>query len=67
MKSMKIQLGAFALWTALSVAQLQAQTKYIDKNGEIEFEASEELFEPVQAVNSSATAILNAETGAFFG
>lgn len=53
------------LFATISVAQLQAQTKYIDQNGEIEFEASEELFEPVQAINTSATAILNVDTGEF--
>lgn len=63
MKSMKLNLAGLALLTTMSIGQLQAQTKYIDKNGEIEFEASEELFEPVKAVNTSATAILNTETG----
>lgn len=63
MKRMKLPFTGLALLTVLSFAQLQAQTKYIDQNGEIEFEASEELFEPVQAINASATAILNIETG----
>jgi len=40
-----------------------AQGKYIDKNGKIDFEASEELFEPVKASNESVTVILDTETG----
>ncbi|MEO0528082.1 MAG: YceI family protein [Bacteroidota bacterium] len=39
-----------------------AQSKYIDKNGEIVFEASEKLFEEVKAETKSATAILDTET-----
>lgn len=39
-----------------------AQGKYIDKTGNIAFEASEELFEPVKAKNESVTVILNTET-----
>jgi len=41
---------------------LSAQGKYIDKKGEIVFEASEALFEPVKATNESVTVILNTET-----
>ena len=41
---------------------LSAQGKYIDKKGEITFEASEALFEPVKATNESITVILNTET-----
>lgn len=41
---------------------LNAQGKYVDKQGNITFEASEELFEPVKATNTSVTAILNTET-----
>ncbi|GAB5476233.1 MAG: hypothetical protein Mars2KO_43320 [Maribacter sp.] len=59
---MKLKLVS-ALVITMAVVQLQAQTKYIDKNGEIEFEASEELFEPVKATNTTVTAILNADTG----
>lgn len=50
--------GIFFLAATLSIT---AQ-KYIDKKGKIAFEASEELFEPVKATNSSVTAILNTET-----
>lgn len=42
---------------------VSGQGKYIEKKGSIIFEASEELFEPVKATNSSVTAILNTETG----
>lgn len=41
---------------------VQAQGKYIDKNGKITFEASEKLFEEVKAENQSATAILDTDT-----
>ncbi len=47
------------------VYSLQAQTKYIDKSGNIKFEASEKLFEPVEAVNNAVTAVLNADNGEF--
>lgn len=39
-----------------------SQEKYIDRNGTIVFEASEELFEEVKASNTSATAIYNIKT-----
>ncbi len=39
-----------------------SQEKYIDSNGTIVFEASEELFEEVKATNTSATAIYNIKT-----
>lgn len=41
---------------------INAQGKYIDKKGKINFEASEKLFEPVKAKNESVTAIINTET-----
>lgn len=45
-----------------AVGSAQAQDKYIDKNGTLTFEASEELFEPVKATNESVTVILNTAT-----
>ncbi|MFK7832045.1 MAG: YceI family protein [Winogradskyella sp.] len=45
-----------------NLSSVDAQTKYIDKKGNISFEASEELFEPVKAANASVTVILNTET-----
>ncbi|WP_299536763.1 YceI family protein [Ulvibacterium sp.] len=45
-----------------ATASLQAQEKYIDKNGIVIFEASERLFEEVKAANESVTAILSTET-----
>ncbi|WP_035086203.1 YceI family protein [Aquimarina latercula] len=48
---------ALLLITASATAQ-----KYLDKKGKLTFEASEELFEPVKAVNESVTVILNTET-----
>ena len=52
-----------ALFTTIS--SVEAQKKFIDKKGSIKFEASEKLFEPVEATNESTTAILNADTGEF--
>lgn len=49
----------------LFVFSLFAQQKYIDKSGYIKFEASEKLFEPVEANNESVTAVLNADNGEF--
>ncbi len=40
-----------------------AQDKYIDKKGQLVFEASEKAFEEVKAINNSTTVILDAETG----
>jgi len=42
-----------------------SQDKYLDKSGNIEFEASQQTFEPVEAKNESVTAILNVATGEF--
>ncbi|TMU55633.1 YceI family protein [Flagellimonas algicola] len=46
------------LWNYQGVAQDQ----FIDRNGVVIFEASEELFEEVKAINSTATAVYDAET-----
>ena len=46
----------------ITISSVEAQAKYIDKKGELTFEASEELFEPVKATNESVTVILNTET-----
>ncbi|MEO9513578.1 MAG: YceI family protein [Flavobacteriaceae bacterium] len=40
-----------------------AQTKYIDRSGKVQFEASQALFEEVKAINKSVTGILETETG----
>ena len=47
----------------LCSASVVAQSKYVDVNGTIAFEASEELFEPVKAENQSVTMILDTSTG----
>ncbi len=60
---MKLKISILAAIAALSSLHLNAQTKYIDKSGEVIFEASEALFEPVKASNESVTAILVLETG----
>jgi len=39
-----------------------AQDKFIDRNGVVIFEASEELFEEVKAINSTATAVFDSKT-----
>lgn len=61
MKTTKIILTALIMISALQITI--AQSKYLDKNGTIVFEASEEAFEPVKATNESVTVILNTETG----
>ncbi len=43
-------------------ATLSAQSKFIDKNGIIVFEASEELFEEVKAKNESVTVLFDEAT-----
>ena len=57
MKKIRPILLLFAI--AISSIAMNAQEKYIDKSGIINFEASEETFEPVKAKNESVTAILN--------
>jgi len=54
-----LQLFFLAILMVSTTANAQ---KLIDKKGKINFEASEETFEPVKAANTSATAILNTET-----
>ena len=43
-------------------ATISAQSKYIDKNGTIVFEASEKLFEEVKAKNESVTVLFDEAT-----
>lgn len=63
MKSVNIRLSLLILVLVHgAIASLWAQDKYIDKNGIVIFEASEQLFEEVKAANESVTAILNTET-----
>lgn len=62
---MKSKLSGLAMVAIMLTISANAQTKYIDKSGQIGFEASEETFEPVKAVNNSVTAILNLEDGQF--
>ncbi len=56
--SNKILFVALVFLTTTLYAQ-----KYVDKKGNITFEASEKTFEPVKATNASVTAILNTDTG----
>ncbi|GMN09036.1 hypothetical protein MTsPCn9_05080 [Croceitalea sp. MTPC9] len=65
MKTNKILLLVIAFLTNVFVLSLHAQKKYVDKSGYIKFEASEKLFEPVEAVNKSVTAVLNTDSGEF--
>ena len=51
-----------AILVAVSGNYTAYAQKYVDKNGEIVFEASEKLFEEVKAETETATAIFNAET-----
>ncbi len=60
-----IQFALMLLLTCAFTSQLYAQNKYVDRAGYLKFEASEELFEPVEATNESVTAVLNADTGEF--
>ncbi len=52
----------FVLFLIANTAAVSAQ-KYFTKTGFTEFKASVETFEPVEAVNESTSAVLNAETG----
>ncbi len=66
MKKMKyISITAILLFT-LFINSVYAQ-KYIEKKGQIIFEASEKLFEPVKAENNAVTAILDIETNQIAG
>lgn len=63
MKSVNIRLSLLILVLVHgAIASLWSQEKYIDKNGIVIFEASEQLFEEVKATNESVTAILSTET-----
>ncbi|MEL6484427.1 MAG: YceI family protein [Bacteroidota bacterium] len=59
---MKIQNTFFVLALMLAQSFVSAQDKYVDKNGQVTFEASEKLFEEVKATNSSVTAIFDSGT-----
>jgi len=64
MKNRKTFYLSIILLTTAFAFNLNAQ-KYVDKSGSIKFEASEKLFEPVEATNESTTAVLNVATGDF--
>ena len=53
---------ALTLIISLWCCQVFAQDKFVDKNGIVIFEASEELFEEVKAINTTATAVFDAQT-----
>lgn len=57
----KVLSSALPVLAILATFGVQAQDKYIDRNGTIIFEASEALFEEVKATHESATVIFNAE------
>lgn len=65
MKNNKNVFNATLILISVFVFNLNAQNKYVDKAGYLKFEASEKLFEPVEATNKSVTAVLNSETGQF--
>ncbi len=46
----------------LGTLQLKAQDKFIDKNGIVIFEASEDVFEEVKAINRTATTIYDSQS-----
>lgn len=50
------------VFAAVGTLKGHAQEKFIDKNGVVVFEASEELFEEVKAKNESVTTIFDADT-----
>ncbi len=52
----------FLVFVSFSIT---AQNRYLTKTGTVEFEASVPSFEEVKAINKSATAIINSETGEF--
>lgn len=62
MKTKIATLSQLIFIAILMVSTTVNAQKLIDKNGKINFEASEETFEPVKAANTSVTAILNVET-----
>ncbi|MEM7484270.1 MAG: YceI family protein [Bacteroidota bacterium] len=62
MKNLKNTILLAMITTVVGVYTSTAQGKYIDKNANIVFEASEKLFEEVKAETESATAILDTET-----
>ena len=57
---MKKVIYLILLLLSLSIS---AQNRYLTKTGIVEFEASVPSFEEVKAINNSATAIINSETG----
>ncbi len=63
---MKKHIVKIGLTFALIFGTLQcgiAQTKYVDRKGVVQFEASEKLFEEVKASNKSVSAVLDVQTG----
>lgn len=61
MKKSAFILALTLLIFGISVQKIQAQ-KFIDRNGTLIFEASEELFEPVKASNEAVTMLLDINT-----
>ena len=61
MKTRKITGTCLFLIGLLGLFQLQGQ-RLVDRNGQVTFEASEALFEPVEAKNESVTAVLDASS-----
>lgn len=59
---MKTSLFIIALFISLNVF---SQTKFITKNGVVNFEASVPSFEEVKATNNAVTAIINSDNGEF--
>ena len=56
---MKITITFFIAFLSLSIF---SQSKYITKNGTVNFEASVSSFEEVKAINNSVTAIIDTKT-----
>lgn len=51
------------IFITIALQNSNAQNKYIDRSGKIQFEASEALFEEVKAANESVTSVLDIKTG----
>lgn len=61
MRTKQFVVTAIILFFVVSNSETKAQ-RLVDKNGTVAFEASEALFEPVEAKNESVTAVFDAAT-----
>ena len=61
MKTMQFFKQFLVVCTLIGSLQVTGQ-RMVDRNGQVSFEASEALFEPVEATNNSVTAVLDVST-----